>query len=132
MTVNGVGWIVFLPCEGRLVLLGEHVAFLWTPFWCWHNKPFDIMTNEKHFTMKTLSLINESFTVLGYKKRFDALFTFMWGVGRAADLFLSRPDEVVEKAVCPLPSQPGEAVGEQAAGEVQTHGAEEEGFEGET
>lgn len=56
----------------------------------------------------------------------------MWGVGRAADLFLSRPDEVVEKAVCPLPSQPGEAVGEQATGEVQTHGAEEEGFEGET
>ena len=47
-------------------------------------------------------------------------------------MFLSRSDEVVEKAVCPLPSQPGEAVGEQAAGEVQTHGAEEEGFEGET
>ena len=47
-------------------------------------------------------------------------------------MFLSRPDEVVEKAVSPLPSLPGEAVGEQATGGVQTHGAEEVGFEGET
>lgn len=70
--------------------------------------------------------------VLGYKKRFDAPITARWGVGRAVDLFLSRPDEVVEKAVCPLPSQPGEAVGEQAAGAVCADDAEEEGFEGET
>ena len=47
-------------------------------------------------------------------------------------MFLSRPDEVVEKAVCPLPSQPGEAVGEQAAGVVCAYDAEEECFEGET
>ena len=70
--------------------------------------------------------------VLGYKKRFAALFAFMWGVGRAVDLLVSRIDKVAEKAVCPLPSQPGEAVGEQAAGVVCADDAEEEGFEGET
>ena len=47
-------------------------------------------------------------------------------------MLVSRIDKVAEKAVCPLPSQPGEAVGEQAAGVVCADDAEEESFEGET